>query len=110
MLHAAGKRHKIRESAGDRIFNLVVSFIGIVIMLIVLVPLIFVVSASFSDPELVLRGKVLLIPKGVTLKAYTMVFENAEIWRYDPDIPACQELGYVRYHLGSTDTECHIHL
>ena len=67
MLHAAGKRHKIRESAGD--------------MLIVLVPLIFVVSASFSDPELVLRGKVLLIPKGVTLKAYTMVFENAEIWQ-----------------------------
>ena len=81
MLHAAGKRHKIRESAGDRIFNLVVSFIGIVIMLSVLVPLIFVVSASFSDPELVLRGKVLLIPKGVTLKAYTMVFENAEIWQ-----------------------------
>ena len=27
-----------------------------------------------------LRGKVLLIPKGITFRAYTLVFENNEIW------------------------------
>lgn len=54
---------------------------GAIIILIVLVPLIFVVAASFSDPDRVIRGDVLLIPKGITLKAYSMVFENQDIWR-----------------------------
>ena len=38
-------------------------------------------AASFSDPDLVIRGEVLLWPKGLTTKAYTMVFENKDIWR-----------------------------
>ncbi len=75
------RSNRIRHGLDDRIFDGVVTVIGILIMLIVLVPLIFVVAASFSDPELVLRGKVLLIPKGFTVKAYTMVFENQEIWQ-----------------------------
>ena len=72
---------RIRESRGDRVFNFSVNLIGILVMLIVLIPLIFVVAASFSDPDRVLRGEVLLIPKGFTLQAYTMVFENEAIWR-----------------------------
>ena len=75
------RSNRIRQGLDDRIFDGVVTVIGIMIMLIVLVPLIFVVAASFSDPDLVLRGKVLLIPKGVTVKAYTLVFENQEIWQ-----------------------------
>ena len=73
--------NRIRQGLDDRIFDVAVTVIGILIMLIVLVPLIFVVAASFSDPDLVLRGKVLLIPRGVTVKAYTLVFENQEIWQ-----------------------------
>ena len=38
--------------------------------LIVLYPLIFVVSASISSPDLVLRGEVLLLPNGITLKVF----------------------------------------
>lgn len=75
------RSNRIRQGLDDRIFDGVVTVIGILIMMIVLVPLIFVVAASFSDPELVLHGKVLLIPKGFTVKAYTMVFENHEIWQ-----------------------------
>ena len=75
------RSNRIRQGLDDRIFDGVVTVIGILIMMIVLVPLIFVVAASFSDPELVLHGKVLLIPKGFTVKAYTMVFENQEIWQ-----------------------------
>ena len=74
-------KHRIRQSPGDRVFDVTVNVIGILVMLIVLIPLIFVVAASFSDPDLVLRGKVLLWPKGFTLQAYTMVFENQDIWR-----------------------------
>ena len=75
------RSNRIRQGLDDRIFDGAVTVIGILIMLIVLVPLIFVVAASFSDPDLVLRGKVLLIPRGVTVKAYTLVFENQEIWQ-----------------------------
>lgn len=70
-----------RVIRSDRTFDRVVDFIGIIIILIVLIPLIFVAAASFSDPDRVIRGEVLLIPKGITLKAYTMVFENKDIWR-----------------------------
>ena len=74
------RRNRVRQSSGDRIFDFIVTLIGVLIMLIVLIPLIFVLSASFSDPDLVLRGKVLLIPKGITFRAYTLVFENRDIW------------------------------
>jgi putative aldouronate transport system permease protein len=62
-------------------FHITVNLISVLIIIIMLVPLIFVVAASFSDPDLVLKGKILLIPKGITTAAYSMVFENADIWR-----------------------------
>ena len=49
-------------------------------MIVVLYPLIFVVSASFSDPDYVLNGEVVLLPKGITFEAYKMVFQNSDIW------------------------------
>lgn len=65
----------------DTTFDKIVGCLGIIIILIVLVPLLFVLAASFSDPDLVIRGDVLLWPKGFTTKAYHMVFENEDIWR-----------------------------
>lgn len=65
----------------DRTFDIIVNLLGALVILIVLVPLIFVLAASFSDPDLVIKGKVLFLPKGFTTKAYTMVFENQDIWR-----------------------------
>ena len=70
----------IRQSRGDRIFDAMLYLAAFLVLAVVLVPLIFVVSASFSDPDLVLRGKVLLLPKGINVVAYKMVFQNAEIW------------------------------
>ena len=75
-------REKLRRTLNsDAVFDVVVNVIGGIIVLIVLIPLIFVLAASFSDPDLVIRGKVLLLPKGFTTKAYVMVFENEDIWR-----------------------------
>jgi putative aldouronate transport system permease protein len=64
----------------DRLFNTVVNIIALVTIVIVIYPLYFVLIASFSDPDLVLHGKVLLIPKGLTLDPYRMVMENQKIW------------------------------
>lgn len=75
-------KEKLKKSMrSDFAFDLTVNLLGACIVLIVLIPLLFVLAASFSDPDLVLKGKVLLIPKGFTAKAYTMVFENQDIWR-----------------------------
>lgn len=64
----------------DKIFNTIVNILAALILVVVLYPLIFIVSASFSDPALVLNGEVLLWPKQVTLDAYRNVLQNDQIW------------------------------
>ncbi|GJM81232.1 sugar ABC transporter permease [Paenibacillus sp. HMSSN-139] len=64
----------------ERWFDVIVYLIAAVIILIVLYPLIFVVSASFSDPARVLSGEVWLLPKGPTLEAYNNILHNDQIW------------------------------
>lgn len=66
--------------ADERWFDAAVYLIAAVIMLIVLYPLLFVVSASFSDPAKVLGGEVWLLPKGATLDAYANILQNDKIW------------------------------
>ena len=48
---------RIRQSMGDNLFDVVVNVVAVLVMLLVLIPLIFVVAASFSDPDRVLRGE-----------------------------------------------------
>ncbi|MGN7356916.1 carbohydrate ABC transporter permease [Paenibacillus sp. SAF-054] len=67
------------ESRGDRVFNVMIYVVLSVITLIVLYPLVFVLSASFSDPQTVLRGEMLLWPKGVNLNSYAKIFQNHDI-------------------------------
>lgn len=69
----------INRSFGDRIFNLINYTLLTLLTLIVLYPLVFVLSASISNPEHVLRGEMWLIPKGFNLDAYTKIFQNKDI-------------------------------
>jgi putative aldouronate transport system permease protein len=64
----------------ERWFDVIVYLIAAVIIMIVLYPLLFVVSASFSDPARVLSGEVWLLPKGPTLEAYNNILHNEQIW------------------------------
>lgn len=82
MVRRCAMKGKMKNALrSDLAFDVIVNLLGLCIVLIVLIPLIFVLAASFSDPDLVIKGKVLLLPKGFTTKAYTMVFENEDIWR-----------------------------
>ena len=74
------RKNKIKVSKGDLVFDFCINLFAILILVVILYPLIFVLSASFSDPEYVLNGKVRLLPKGFTIEPYKMVFENSEIW------------------------------
>ena len=51
----------------------------VVIFIIILYPLYYIVIASFSDPDLVLTGRIFLLPKGFQLESYKKVFGNGEI-------------------------------
>jgi len=70
---------KIKQSKADTLFDIFNIFILSIVLIIVLYPLIYIISASFSDPMLVLQGKVSLLPKGLTLDAYKMVFKDSKI-------------------------------
>lgn len=70
---------KIKQSRGDRIFDIVNIVLLSLIMLVILYPLYFIVIASFSDPLEVLAGKVVLYPKRFNLDAYGMVFRDSSI-------------------------------
>lgn len=57
-----------------------VYFILIALMILMLYPLLFVVSASFSDPKMVAAGKMLLLPVEPNLDGYKYIFQYKEIW------------------------------
>jgi len=69
-----------QKFSGDQLFNIAIYIIAIFIIAIILYPLIFVVSASFSDPTKILNGEVWLLPKGFTLDAYRQVFQDSRLW------------------------------
>ena len=71
-------RHK---SLSDIIFDAFIYLFLILVSLSVLYTLIFVLSASFSEPEAIYQGKVWLYPQGFTLEGYERVFRDSAIWR-----------------------------
>jgi len=64
----------------DSIFTGLMYFALSCVLILILYPLIYVVSASLSDPVALVNGKVWLLPAGLNFKAYGHVFENRDIW------------------------------
>ncbi len=75
----AAKRIAIRESGGDRAFNVANCVLLTIALILVLYPLVYVVSASFSSSYAVLSGKVWLWPVEPSLDGYKAVFKNKNI-------------------------------
>ena len=63
----------------DTVFNIVVYTIAISLAALWLYPLIYVVSASFSTPESLLSGEVVLLPKSFNFSAYKYIFQDSGI-------------------------------
>lgn len=77
---AAQPKTKIRERGFDLVFIIFICIILSLILVTLLYPLIFILSASISDPSAIMAGKVVLFPVGFTLKAYQAVLDYAQIW------------------------------
>lgn len=70
---------KVKQNKADSIFDIINIALLSIVLIVVLYPLIFVVSASFSDTMQVMQGKVWLFPKGINLEAYKAVFRDRNI-------------------------------
>ncbi|MDR0670432.1 MAG: carbohydrate ABC transporter permease [Treponema sp.] len=66
---------------GSPFLHGVIVFILILLLFATLYPVIYIVSMSVSDVDAVLNREVLLLPKGFSLKSYSLVFENPQVWR-----------------------------
>lgn len=66
----------IQESRGDRIFSTLNYIFLSVILILILYPLIYTLSASVSAPTAVISGKVTLFPVDFTLIGYQKIFEH----------------------------------
>ena len=78
--HEKPKKHRVRESRGDRVYYAIVYFVLLLLALIVVYPLYFVVIASFSSADAVLAGKVYLFPVDIDFTGYIRCFERTDIW------------------------------
>ncbi len=72
--------NRVNESFVDRIFLMSNTSLLVIVTLIILLPLIFIVSASFSSAEAVIAGRVTLWPVDFSLLGYETIFEHKKVW------------------------------
>lgn len=68
-----------RITRGDRIFQWCIHILAILICIITIYPLIYVLSASLSEPIKLMNGEVVLWPIGLNFNSYRRVFASADI-------------------------------
>lgn len=74
------KSTAIRLSVGDRVMDTVINIIMALLFLVVLYPLIYVVSSSFSSGDAVFNGKVILWPVDFSTFGYEIVLKFPKVW------------------------------
>ena len=79
-MNKTGKKNRIDLCLSDRIMQAIVYALMLLLILIILYPLIYVVSSSFSSGEAVSTGKVLLWPVEFSLQGYKAVFAYQQVW------------------------------
>lgn len=70
----------IKDTGRDQVFTVMNYSFLILILLIILYPLIYIVSASLSSYNATVSGRVWLWPVEFTLDGYKAVFEHKKIW------------------------------
>ena len=73
-------KNAVQRSRDDKLFYSISYAFAILLTLIVLYPLIFIVSASFSSANAVSSGRVVLFPVEPSIMGYQRVFENERVW------------------------------
>ena len=75
------RKYKIKSSTSDATLNTIITVIMVIFAVIILYPLIYVLSSSFSSGQAVTTGKVLLWPVDFSTTGYEVVFSYKAVWR-----------------------------
>jgi len=70
----------IKRTRADVVFDAFNIFFMLLILVVVLYPLYFTLTASFSNPHSVATGKTFFAPHDFTLELYANVFRDSRIW------------------------------
>ena len=75
-------KNKIKMTASDRLMDVIVAILCVLIVIITLYPLVYVISMSISSPIRAARGEVVLLPKGFSILSYKKALKDPTILRY----------------------------
>ncbi len=78
---APNRKLGIKDAAGDRQLNFLLLVVLTVFSLSIIYPLVYVISASFSETSAITSGKVVFLPVGFTTNAYDAVFSSPLLYR-----------------------------
>lgn len=69
-----------KRGMSDKTFDLINNLFLTLIVIVIVYPLVFVISASISDPLAVSSGKMWLFPIDITFDGYKRILEDGSIW------------------------------
>lgn len=70
----------MKQPKSDKVFDIFNMIIVWFFIIIISYPLLYIVSASISDPTYVNSGEMWLLPKGITFEGFERVFQSSDIW------------------------------
>ena len=76
----AGNSLSKHASIQDRVFDICILILAVLVILISGYPLYFVLIASFSDPTAISNGQVIFLPKGLNTIAYQYIIKEGTFW------------------------------
>lgn len=71
--------NSMKKSLGNKLFLFIVYCVLSLIFVLTLYPLIYVISASISNPAELIKGNLWFLPKGLNVNAYKKVLQNPDI-------------------------------
>lgn len=74
------KRNRIQSSFSDKIFNIIIILLSILVFVAIAYPLWFIIIASISSSDLVNLGKVTFYPRDILFYGYEQILKDPRIW------------------------------
>lgn len=74
------RARRVKKFRSDRVFDFIIYGIAILLTLLALYPMYFILIASISDPNLVAKGEILFLPRGITLDGYRHLMSMTNLW------------------------------
>ena len=90
------------ESPLGKFFTILLYVVMTIIVLIVLLPVLHIIAASFSDPQAMISGKVSFWPKDFTLRGYEAVFTYKKFWTGFRNFPVLHGIRNIYQHCNDT--------